>query len=98
MRKPEQSKPAKKAAVKKAVPKSKPVKKVATKKAAPKKVVKVTAAETVFAVIKKSKKGVDTATLMEKTGFNRVKIANNVKVLKKKGLVKSPEKGVYVKA
>jgi hypothetical protein len=93
MRKPEQSKPAKKAAVKKAVPKSKPV-----KKAAPKKVVKVTAAETVFAVIKKSKKGVDTATLMEKTGFNRVKIANNVKVLKKKGLVKSPEKGVYVKA
>ena len=57
-----------------------------------------TAAETVFAVIKKSKKGVDTATLMEKTGFNRVKIANNVKVLKKKGLVKSPEKGVYVKA
>jgi len=92
------AKPVKKAAAKKTLPKSKPVKKVAVKKTAAKKVAKVTAADAVFTAIKKFKKGVNTATLMEKTGFNRVKIANNVKVLKKKGQIKSPEKGIYVKA
>jgi len=92
------AKPVKKTVTKKTTPKSKPVKKVAVKKPAVKKVVRVTAADTVFAVIKEFKNGVNTATLMEKTGFNRVKVANNVKVLKKKGMVKSPEKGIYVKA
>ncbi|MBW2633651.1 MAG: hypothetical protein JRE14_05910 [Deltaproteobacteria bacterium] len=92
------AKPVKKTVAKKTPPKSKPAKKVAVKKPAVKKVKKVTAVDTVFAIIKEFKNGVNTATLMEKTGFNRVKVANNVKVLKKKGLVKSPEKGIYVKA
>ena len=91
------AKPVKKAAANKNLPKSKPAKKVAVRKPAPKKVIKVTATDTVFAVIKESKNGVNTATLMEKTGFNRKKIANIIMVLKKKGQVKSPEKGVYVK-
>ncbi len=60
--------------------------------------VKVTATDTVFAVIKESKNGVNTATLVEKTGFNRQKIYNIVMNLKKKGMVTSPEKGLYVKA
>ena len=93
------AKPIKKAVEKKTLPKAKPVKKtVAVKKPAPKKVVKVTATDTVFAVIKESKNGVNTATLVEKTGFNRRKIYNIVKILKKKEMVTSPEKGLYVKA
>jgi len=87
------AKPVKKIAAKKA-----PVKKVAAKKPATKKPVIITAADTVFGVIKRSKKGVDVSTLMEKTGFNRKKIYNNVKVLKKRGKIKSAGKGVYVKA
>jgi len=87
------TKPVKKVAAKKA-----PVKKVAVKKPAAKKPVIITAADTVFGVIKRSKKGVDVSTLMEKTGFNRKKIYNNVKVLKKRGKIKSAGKGVYVKA
>ena len=88
---------------KKTVAKAKPVKKavakkVAVKKPAAKKPVIITAADTVFGVIKRSKKGVDVSTLMEKTGFNRKKIYDNAKVLKKRGKIKSVRKGVYVKA
>ncbi len=79
--------------VKKAV-----AKKVAVKKPAAKKQVKPTAADTVFGVIKRSKKGVDVSTLMKKTGFNRRKIYDNAKILKKRGKIKSMENGVYVKA
>ena len=92
------AKPVKKTVAKKTPPKLKPAKKVAVKKPAPKKVVKVTATDTVFAVIKESKNGVNTATLVEKTGFNRQKIYNIVMNLKKKGMVTSPKKGFYVKA
>jgi hypothetical protein len=89
--------PARKVAVKKA-----PIKKVAAKKAAPKKAVpkkakSVTAADTVFAIIKKYKKGVGNAALMEKTGYNQKKIANLVFKLRKQGKIKSVDKGVYVK-
>jgi len=58
----------------------------------------VTAADTVLGIIKRSKKGVDTAALMEKTGYNQKKIANIVFKLKKQGKIKSDSKGVYVKA
>ena len=92
------AKPVKKTVAKKTSPKSKPAKKAAVKKPAAEKVVRVTASDTVFAVIKKSKNGVNTATLVEKTGFNRQKIYYSVKILKKKGMVKSPQKGIYVKA
>jgi len=86
------AKPVKKVAAKKA-----PVKKVAVKKPAAKKPVKLTAADTVLGVIKRYRKGVGVSTLMEKTGFNKRKIYDNVKVLKKRGKIKSAGIGVYVK-
>ena len=84
--------------VKKVAAKKAPVKKVDVKKPAAKKPVKLTAADTVFGFIKRYRKGVDVSTLMEKTGFNRRKIYDNVKVLKKQDKIKSMGKGVYVKA
>jgi len=85
-------------AVKKTVVKKVAVKKVAVKKAAPKKATPATAVDTVFAIIKKTKKGVGMAALMEKTGYNQKKIANLVFKLRKQGKIKTVAKGVYVKA
>lgn len=78
---------------------AKPVKKkVAVKKSsAVKSAGKMTAADTVLGVIKRSKKGVDTAALMEKTGYNQKKVANIVFKLRKQGKIKSESKGVYLK-
>ena len=73
--------------------KTKPVKKIVVKKAAP-----VTAADTVLAIIKRSKKGVNSETLMKKTGYNQKKISNLVFKLRKQGKIKSVGKGVYLKA
>ena len=80
-----------------------PVKKVAVKKAAPKKAIskkptQATAADTVLAIINRSKKGVNSETLVKKTGYNQKKISNLVYKLRKQGKIKSPEKGIYVKA
>ena len=74
-------------------PKAKPVKAKAVKKAAP-----VTAADTVLAIIKRYKKGIGTAALMKKTGYNQKKISNLVFKLRKQGKIKSVDKGVYLKA
>ncbi len=90
--------PARKVAAKKAPVKKVAVKKAAPKKAVPKKAKPATAADTVLAIIKRSKKGVGTAALMEKTGYNQKKISNLVFKLRKQGKVKSVAKGVYVKA
>ena len=70
--------------------KTKPAKKVAAKKP-------VTAVDAVLKIINRSKKGVDIAALMKKTGFNQKKIHNVVYKLKKQGKVKSVGKGVYLK-
>jgi len=83
----EKSKP-----LQKATAKSKPVKKVVAKQAA-----RLTAADTVFGIIKRFKKGTDVATLMKKTGFNRRKIYDNVKILKKQGKIRTAGIGVYIK-
>jgi hypothetical protein len=101
-----ETKPTKKSkakAVKRKAVKKTPIKKIAAKKAAPKKAVRkkakpVTAADTVLAIIKRYKKGVGNAALMEKTGYNQKKIANLVFKLRKQGKIKSVDKGVYVKA
>ena len=87
------AKAVKKAPVKKPVPK-----KAAPKKAVPKKATQATAVDTVLAIIKRYKKGVGNAALMEKTGYNQKKIANLVFKLRKQGKIKSVDKGVYVKA
>ena len=86
------AKPTRKAPVKpeKRVKKA-PAKKVAAKKP-------TTAVDSVLKIINRSKKGVDTATLMKKTGFDQKKIHNIVYKLKKQGKIKAEKKGVYVKA
>ena len=80
--------------------KAKPARKKAAKpkKAPAKRAVKKTAADTVFAVIKRSKKGVNNATLAEKTGFDKKKIANIIFKLRKQGKIKSIDRGIYTKA
>jgi hypothetical protein len=86
-------KPEKPKSAKKTTAKAKPVKKVVVKQTA-----KLTAADTLFGIIKRFKKGTDVATLMKKTGFNRRKIYDNVKMLKKQGKIRTAGIGVYVKA
>jgi hypothetical protein len=82
------AKSVKKKAVKKA-----PAKKVIVRKTAP-----PTAVDKIFAIIKRSKKGADTATLMKKTGYERKAISNVIYKLTKQGKIKTVAKGVYVKA
>jgi hypothetical protein len=76
--------------------KAKPVEKVAAVKTVGKKPVKLTAADTVLGIIKKSKKGIDTAAIIEKTGLKSGHIHNIVSILKKQGKVKSAKKGIYM--
>jgi len=90
-------KPKAKAVKKKAVRKA-PKKRVVVKKTSPKKAAPVTAVDTVFGIIKNSKKGIGTTALMEKTSYNQKKIANLVFKLRKQGKIKSVDRGVYVKA
>jgi len=84
-------KPAKKTAARKVAVKKRVVKKVVAKKSAK------TVIGTVLTIIRRSKKGVNTAALMKKTGFSEKQIHNNVYKLKKQGKVESVGKGVYLK-
>jgi hypothetical protein len=58
---------------------------------------KETAIDVVLGIIRRSRKGVDAATLRSKTGFAGRKIFDIVHKLKKQGKIKSMGKGVYVK-
>ncbi len=73
--------------------KAKPMKKTVAKKAK-----KITAIDTVLAIIKRSKKGVDTIALRKKTGFEGRKIGDVIYRLQKQGKIKGLGKGLYVKA
>jgi len=88
--------PAKKAktVTKKTKAPKKPAAKVVSKKA----VKSTTAVDTVLQLIGSSKKGVNTAAIKAKTGYDQKKIANIVYKLNKQGKIKSVQKGVYVKA
>ena len=90
--------PVKKVVVKKPAVKAKPVRKAAVKKPAAKKTAQLSAVDTVLGFIKRSKKGIDTATLMKKTGFDQKKVYNIIYKLNKLGKIKSVGKGVYLKA
>ena len=81
------AKPAKAKTTKKAPAKKAPVKKRSSK---------LTATDQVLNNIKRSKKGVDTATLMKKTGFNQKKVTNILQRTFKQGKIKRVEKGIYV--
>jgi len=74
-------------------PKAKTVKKAVAKKPA-----KISASGAVLAIVKRGRKGVDTATLEKKTGFEGRKIRDIIFRLRKQGKIKSERKGLYVKA
>lgn len=84
--------PAKKATAKKAVAKKTVARKVAPKRAG------ATASDKVLAIVNRSKKGVDSANVMKKTGFDKKKVANIFARMKKQGKIKNSAKGIYVKA
>lgn len=73
----------------------KTVRKAAPKRTAPKKTKRVTAVDTVYDIISRSRKGVSVADLKSKTGFDDKKVANIVYKLKQQGKIKSSAKGVY---
>ena len=83
----------------------KTVKKAATKKPAAKKAAVKRAAspggttvlDTVFEAIKRSKKGVTVAQLKTKTQLNARQLSNALYKLSKKGMVKAPSRGLYLK-
>jgi hypothetical protein len=75
--------------------KAKPAKK-APKAPAKKKTVKATATDQVLNIINKLKRGVDTATLIKKTGFNQKKVTNILQRTYKQGKIKRADRGVYV--
>jgi len=68
---------------------------VITKKA-PAKGGKKTDTDKLLAIINRSKKGVDTATLMKKTGFDQKKVRNMLNRTYKQGKITRVEKGIYV--
>jgi len=76
-------------------PKAKPR---ATRKAIAKKPTKVSASDTVLAIIKRSRKGIDKAILVKKTGFKDSNIRTILYRLSKQGKIKGEPKGFYVKA
>jgi predicted transcriptional regulator len=78
--------------VKKKVMKKAPAKMAVVRKTAP-----ATAADKIFAIIKRSK-GVNIETLMNKTGYERKTVYNVIYKLTKQGKIKTVAKGVYVKA
>jgi predicted Rossmann fold nucleotide-binding protein DprA/Smf involved in DNA uptake len=87
------------------VQKPKTVKKTAAKKPVAKKAAVQRAAsaggktvlDTVFDAIKRSKKGVTVAQLKTKTQLNARQLSNALYKLSKKGMVKAPSRGLYLK-
>jgi hypothetical protein len=79
-------------------PKAKAVKAKAKKAPVTKKATKVTATDQVLDIINRSKNGVNTATLMKKTGFNQKKVTNILQRTFKAGKIKRAAKGIYVGA
>jgi len=83
---------------------AKPVKAKTTKRSpaqkAPvkKKTTQLTATDQVLNIIKRSKKGVNTATLMTKTGFDQRKIWSIINRASKAGKIKRAGKGIYLGA
>jgi len=57
---------------------------------------RVTATDQVLDIINRSKKGVNTATLMTKTGFDRQKVSNILQRTYKQGKIKRADRGIYI--
>jgi predicted Rossmann fold nucleotide-binding protein DprA/Smf involved in DNA uptake len=86
---------AKKTAVKKTAAKKTAVKKTVAKKAAPAQ--QATMLDSVFDIIKRTKKGVTVAQLKEKTKLNARQLSNALYKLTKKGKIQTKSRGLYVK-
>ena len=80
--------------VKAKITKRAPVKKVPVKK----KTAPPTATDQVLNIIKRSKKGINAASLMAKTGFDLKKVRNILHRTYKQGKIKRVGKGIYVGA
>ena len=79
--------------------KARTTKRAPAKKAPPrKKTAQPTATNQVLNIIKRSKNGVNAATLMSKTGFDLKKVRNILQRTYKQGKIKRVEKGIYVGA
>ena len=87
--------PQKAPAAKKTVAKKKVAKKAAAKKAAPAK--QETMLDTVFDIIKRTKKGVTVSQLREKTKLDSRQLSNALYKLTKKGMIQTKSRGLYVK-
>jgi len=94
----EKAKAPKKPRAKAKAPKKPSTRARVAKKVAPKKPAKMSATGSVLEIIKKSRQGVNTASLKKRTGFKDTNIRAILSRLKKQGKVKSPGKGVYQKA
>jgi predicted Rossmann fold nucleotide-binding protein DprA/Smf involved in DNA uptake len=70
----------------------------AKKAPAKKKATKLTATDQVVKIVKRSKKGVDVATIAKKTGFGDEKIRNILFRASKQGKIKKAGRGIYVGA
>jgi lambda repressor-like predicted transcriptional regulator len=98
---PKKAVPAKKTVAKKkvvkkaAAKKAAPAKKAAAKKAAPAK--QETMLDSVFDIIKRTKKGVTVAQLREKTKLDSRQLSNALYKLTKKGVIQTKSRGLYVK-
>jgi lambda repressor-like predicted transcriptional regulator len=98
---PKKTVPAKKTVAKKkvvkkaAAKKAAPAKKAAAKKAAPAK--QETMLDSVFDIIKRTKKGVTVAQLREKTKLDSRQLSNALYKLTKKGVIQTKSRGLYVK-
>jgi lambda repressor-like predicted transcriptional regulator len=68
----------------------------AVSKKAPTKGARKTDTDRLLAVINRHKKGVDTATLMKKAGFNQKKVRNILNRSYKQGKITRVAKGIYV--
>ena len=76
--------------------KVKPTKTRATKKVlAKRKTAKLTATNQVLRIIMRRKRGIDTPTLMHKTGFNERKVRNIIFRAFKEGKIKRVGRGLY---
>ena len=74
-------------------PKTKAKKKITVRKGK-----KISATDTVLAIIKKGRRRIDNATLINKTGFKDNNVRAILSRLKKQGKIKRVGKGIYVKA
>jgi hypothetical protein len=80
-----------------ATKKVKAVKKPVQKATKKKEVKSATDSDRLLEIIGRSEKGVGTAVIMQKTGYNQKKIANIIYRLRKQQKIKSVGKGVYTK-